>query len=582
MTTLTNNQFRSTSIYGTFSNIDSTNGSILANGKFQRNLTIEGNLILGKETLDTNGNAIDSVSNIQFTLNKILYSIPLRTLSYINNVTSDIQTQINNISSNNGSGSSTSSSFSDIFVSGFINGLKIKDYANGNTSFSSGNTDINGYSNTRMGYFTGPLYGYSNAVFGDQSLQNCTGYSNTAIGHNSQNSNTNNNCNTSLGCESNIINGSNNIAIGFRTQCTNCSNSIAIGNNITCSTNNQILLGDWSSSVYIPGNLSANVLSTSGNLSCNGLLSANIISTSGNLSCNGLLSANVLSTSGNLSCNGLITGNRLSTGILSFSDSLNNISPTTFGYLSGLTSNIQDQIYNTNSILSTVETRTRDISWTYGTSNVTTIGNYCNTSFLSFSQSLNNISTTTFGYLSGLTSNIQQQINNLNNTTPAGMVIAYAGTSNTLTGYLLCDGSFYNSLQYSNLFTAIGYTYGDAGNGYFKVPNYQAVFLRGSGSQFVAQPVVAGSGNPVGKYYTAPNLGTTLCDQSIQTTTSTYVNNVSTQVKTVVTGLTGNIGTYQTSNALASLSFTTANDVFNYGNDNTFPVHASVQYFIKY
>ena len=522
MTTLSNNQFRSTSIYGTFSNIDSTNGSILANGKFQRNLTIEGNLILGKETLDTNGNAIDSASNIQFTLNKILYSIPLRTLSYINNVTSDIQTQINNISSNNGSGSSSSSSFSDIFVSGFLNGLKIKDYANGNTSFSSGNTDINGFSNTRMGYFTSPLYGYSNAVFGDQSLQNCTGYSNTAIGHNSQNSNTNNNCNTSLGCESNIINGSNNIAIGFRTQCTNCSNSIAIGNNITCNTNNQILLGDWSSSVYIPGSLT-------------------------------------------------------------FSQSLNNISPTTFGYLTGLTSNIQDQINNTNNTLSTVEYRTRDISWTYGSFNTTNIANVCTTNILSFSNTLNNISTTTFGYLSGLTSNIQNQINNLNNTTPAGMVIAFAGTSNTLTGYLLCDGSFYNSLQYSNLFTAIGYTYGDAGNGYFKVPNYQAVFLRGAGSQFVAQPVVAGSGNPVGKNYTAPTLGTTLCDQSIQATTNTLTPNI--QVKTFVTGGTPMFSpsyTFQYSNAVSSLSFDMSLDYTNYGNDNTFPVHASVQYFIKY
>ena len=448
MTTLTNNQFRSTSIYGTFSNIDSTNGSILANGKFQRNLTIEGNLILGKETLDTNGNAIDSVSNIQFTLNKILYSIPLRTLSYINNVTSDIQTQINNISSNSGGGSINN--FTNIIFTGNIN------------SISKSTLD------------------YIKNVSSDIQTQ---------------------------------INSSN-------TNITNINNKIT--NSIT----------DIS---WVSGTINTTTIA-----------------------------------------------NYCNTNILSFSQSLNNISPTTFGYLTGLTSNIQDQINSSNTNISTVEYRTRDISWTYGASNATTIGNYCNTSFLSFSQSLNNISTTTFGYLSGLTSNIQQQINNLNNTTPAGMVIAFAGTSNTLTGYLLCDGSFYNSLQYSNLFTVIGYTYGDAGNGYFKVPNYQAVFLRGLGSQFVAQPVVAGSGNPVGKNYTAPNLGTTLCDQSIQTTTSTYVNNVSTQVKTVVTGLTGNIGTYQTSNALSSLNFTTSNDVFNYGNDNTFPVHASVQYFIKY
>ena len=34
-------------------------------------------------------------SNIQFTLNKTLYNIPLKTLSYISNLTSDIQQQIN-------------------------------------------------------------------------------------------------------------------------------------------------------------------------------------------------------------------------------------------------------------------------------------------------------------------------------------------------------------------------------------------------------------------------------------------------------------------------------------------------------
>ena len=83
-TTLTFNQFKSTAIYGTFSNVDSSNGSILADGKFKRNLTIEGNLILGKETiLDANGNPVNSASTIQFTLDNVLYNIPLRTLSLL-------------------------------------------------------------------------------------------------------------------------------------------------------------------------------------------------------------------------------------------------------------------------------------------------------------------------------------------------------------------------------------------------------------------------------------------------------------------------------------------------------------------
>ena len=65
-----------------------------------------GNLLLGTETTDANGNAIDSDSNIKFTLNKIPFSIPLQKISLLQNVSSDLQTQINNISTT-GSGTIT-------------------------------------------------------------------------------------------------------------------------------------------------------------------------------------------------------------------------------------------------------------------------------------------------------------------------------------------------------------------------------------------------------------------------------------------------------------------------------------------
>jgi hypothetical protein len=305
MTTVTSNQFKSTTIYGTFSNVDSTNGAILADAKFKRNVTIEGNLIAGN--------------------------------------------------------------------------VLIKNYGNSNTNYSTGNTDILGNNNSRFGYFTSFLSGYSNAVFGDQSLQNCTGNSNTAIGHNSQNSNTSYSFNTSVGSNSNISGGNSNVAIGCIAQCINCSDSVALGANVTCTTNNQILLGNSSHNVSIPGSLSANIINTSGDLSCGGLLSANVLNTSGNLTCYGLLSANVLNTSGDLTCNGLITGNRLSTSIITFSESLNNISTTVFGYLSGLSSNIQQQINNCNSNISTLQTKTTDIIWTPGQINKTTISNQCET-----------------------------------------------------------------------------------------------------------------------------------------------------------------------------------------------------------
>ena len=166
------------------------------------------------------------------------------------------------------------------------------------------------------------------------------------------------------------------------------------------------------------------------------------------------------------------------------------------------------------------------------------------------------------------------------------MVIAFAGLSSSLNGYLLCDGSYYSITQYAALYNVIGTTYGSQA-GTFRVPNYQAVFLRGAGTQFVAQPVIGGGGGgagaPVGKTYTAPSIGTTLCDQSIQTTVNTLTPNI--QVKTFVTGGTAMFApsyTFQYSNAVSSISFDSTLDYTNYGNDNTFPVHTSVQYFIKY
>ena len=634
-TTLTFNQFKSTAIYGTFSNVDSSNGSILADGKFKRNLTIEGNLILGKQTiLDANGNPVNSESTIQFTLDNVLYNIPLRTLSFIKNVTSDVQQQLTNIS--NGS------SFSNITVSGLINGIKINNYGNENTSFSSGNTDIFGNNNTRFGYFTGSLLGYSNAVFGDQSLQNCTGNSNTAIGHNSQNGNTNYNYNTSVGSNSNIIGGSSNIAIGHVAQCSNCSNSIVIGNSITSTTNNEILLGSSVHTTQIPGNInfSGKITQNIGNQNTAiGLLSFTSNTSGGyntvygynsmtsntggayctSVGCNSLQTSNafgntaigynaginvgtgtyntflghnttvnqVVSNStaigSNAICNasnqimlGTSTENVVIPGNLTFNQSINNISTTIFGYLSGLTSNIQSQINNNNSNITTLQNKTTDILWTPGQINKTTISNQCETTTLSFSNTLNNISTTTFSYLSGLTSNIQDQINALNNSTPAGMIIAYAGTSTTLTGYKLCDGSIYNA-QYAgsafvNLFNAIGYTYGgDPVNGNFRVPNYKGLFLRCKGSQ-----------NVQGKWYTASDFGTTVNDQSTYFSTSNYVNNITTNNKTVVTGISPNIGTLSTTSVVGSLNVSTSNNSYNDGNNETFPAHMSVQYFIKY
>jgi microcystin-dependent protein len=282
-----------------------------------------------------------------------------------------------------------------------------------------------------------------------------------------------------------------------------------------------------------------------------------------------------------MTCNGLLNVNRLSaTGNISFSDSLNNVSATTFGYLSEVTSSIQNQLNTASTAISAILNKTTDIKWTAGQINKTTIDNQCETNTLSFSNTLNNISTTTFSYLSGLTSNIQQQINALN--TLPGTVIAFAGSSSTLNGYLFCDGAIYNSTNYSALFNAIGYTYGNVGNGNFRVPDYRAVFLRGAGQQDVQLKIIAGAGQPLMKRFIAPSLGTTVIDQSTYFQTSNYVDSISTTTKTVVTGMSPNLATLSTTSVIGSVNYTNTNDFFNLGNEETHPVHTTVQYFIKY
>ena len=264
---------------------------------------------------------------------------------------------------------------------------------------------------------------------------------------------------------------------------------------------------------------------------------------------------------------------------LSVAGSINNISKNVFGFLSNVSSDIQSQI-------NSLKTTTTDISWIAGTINRTDIRNACSTSILTFSQSLNSISATTFGYLANVTSDIQNQINAISNRTPVGSVIQFAGIATNITGYLPCDGTQFFLYEYPALFSVIQYTYGgDEATGRFRVPNYQGIFLRGAGSQIVSLNAIAGSGNPVAKTYTSPSLGTAYADETQQITTSNYVNQINQEVKTFVTGgsgFGGNSFNFNYANAVASLNYTVANDTINRGHVETFPVHTSIKYFIKY
>jgi microcystin-dependent protein len=188
--------------------------------------------------------------------------------------------------------------------------------------------------------------------------------------------------------------------------------------------------------------------------------------------------------------------------------------------------------------------------------------------------------------LTGLTSNIQNQINNIVSTTPIGTVISFAGSSSSLPGYLPCNGNSYPIPAYTALFNIIGYTYGgNEATGFFNVPNFQGIFLRGSGSQSVNLNAVAGSNTAVQKMYSSPNLGTVYADEAAQIQTSNYVTSINQEVKSFITSA-NTFGppnyNFNYSNAVASLNYTSGNDIINNGRTENFPVHTSIQYFIKY
>ena len=471
----------------------------------------------------------------------------------------------------------------------------------GLNSFSS---NTSGTYNSAFGYnsLNSNVNGSYNTAIGNHSLVYSNGEYNTAIGHFSQLTNSNGNQNTTIGGGSgaSILNGSYNVYVGqssdvsnasystalsYNTSCLNFSNSTAIGYNARSTDSHQIVLGIASENVVIPGNLTISKNLNGISSTTLGYLSGETSSIQTQISNANTAISNVAFKISDISWSiGLpyktTIANACSTSVLTFSNSLNNISTSTFSYLSGVSSGIQDQLNTASTAIAALNTKTIDILWTPGQINKTTIKNQCETQTLSFTNTLNNISPTVFGFLSGVTSNIQQQINALS--TLPGTVIAFAGSVPFLNGYLLCDGSIYHSQNYNALFNAIGYTHGDADNGNFCVPNFQGIFLRGAGSQDVRLSVIAGSGGAFFKNFQAPDLGRAVPDQSAYFSTGNYVDQISTQTRTVVTGSPSLLGNYSTANVISSVNYTTTNNSYNVGNPDMHPAHASVQYFIKY
>jgi microcystin-dependent protein len=160
-------------------------------------------------------------------------------------------------------------------------------------------------------------------------------------------------------------------------------------------------------------------------------------------------------------------------------------------YLSTVSSDVQTQITGLGTRATTLETKTTKMSYmSVGGINTTTILDGLISQVLSFTTSINNITPTVFGYLSGVSSSIQTQLNNLaNSIDPTGSIImSPLSNIQTTSGnrYLLCNGQNVSRTTYSILFTAIGTTFGVGdGSTTFTLPNYQGLFFRGMGSQTI-------------------------------------------------------------------------------------------------
>lgn len=91
---------------------------------------------------------------------------------------------------------------------------------------------------------------------------------------------------------------------------------------------------------------------------------------------------------------------------------------------------------------------------------------------------------------SGMTAtNVQNAITELSTapkggaSVPVGSVF-WLATQTAPEGYLICDGSAVSRTEYADLFAAIGTTFGTGdGSTTFALPNLQAAFIRGAGSQ---------------------------------------------------------------------------------------------------
>lgn len=267
-----------------------------------------------------------------------------------------------------------------------------------------------------------------------------------------------------------------------------------------------------------------------------------------------------------------IASGTLATTNLTFSGNINSsFTKSQFdnaiNYAKDLTSSAQTQI-------STLITKLTDTTYS---GSITTVANTLSTAKLTFSETLNNISTTTFGYLSGLSGSIQSQLNSLSTRIATFEIVGTIIMSplndlQTTTGnkYLMCNGQEVSRTTYSELFAKFGTLFGVGdGSTTFNLPNYNGMFLRGMGTQVI-------NGTTYGNYNStyAPDQDS-VQDHTHAGQAGSYLGSLNS---------TQSIGYRpQSSSAPNSYNFTTTG-AMNSGRINAFetkPVSIGIYYYVK-
>ena len=154
----------------------------------------------------------------------------------------------------------------------------------------------------------------------------------------------------------------------------------------------------------------------------------------------------------------------------------------------------------------------------------------------------------------------------LSDSMPSGAIIPWPGIS-APSGYLECDGSSILRTTYSNLFSAIGVTYGNVDATHFNLPDLRGEFLRGYDHGAGTDPDAASRTNR-GDGTAGDNVGTKQADA--------YDSHNHSYTKIITGG-----GSPQWDGQGSGIGISTSNTAASGGNE-TRPVNVSVMWIIKY